>query len=490
MAIYRDGGQQHPSEPVSDEAAGRHTVTDASRIRLRRVLIRAQESDRFAVIRWGGTTRISTREAGIAAIRAMAGKLTIAQIKDKLAARYRKQTAAVDLSALVTALAAADLIQSIDGRAAPSRKPPSIRSLRKFLFHFYIKEPLLRFGARALPFQASLRLCFEVIRIDMGTSLDKKAGRALERLLELPGGRSDSTAQFRREHLRHLIWNMAEPEAIVRSSPAAIDRWMDRHVAIEGREHLDQGLARGRGVIFSPFHFGSTMLNAIALVREGYCSTLVAVPQGPLDADSRENRFGAYQNSRPGRGKCRLVKDFSLASYRAIVAALGQGEIVIWMADVFAERPELSGTPATAEDALQQARLDHLRIRAARSVLPQSRMTVAFRGGAVYMNEWIGAFAQATGAAVVPGAVIRDGANVRLVLRPAIVPDPAAGVNAADQVNEQLFRELDRMVLEYPAQWFGWHHLRMASAQDASGGERSRRVWRPAVGVQRLTHAE
>src|ERR1039457_5276909 len=303
MAIYRDGGQQHPSEPVSDEAAGRHTVTDASRIRLRRVLIRAQESDRFAVIRWGGTTRISTREAGIAAIRAMAGKLTIAQIKDKLAARYRKQTAAVDLSALVAALAAADLIQSIDGRAAPSRKPPSIRSLRKFLFHFYIKEPLLRFGARALPFQASLRLCFEVIRIDMGTSLDKKAGRALERLLELPGGvrgidmgtsldkkagralerllelpggRSDSTAQFRREHLRHLIWNMAEPEAIVRSSPAAIDRWMDRHVAIEGREHRDRGLARGRGVIFSPFHFGSTMLNAIALVREGYCSTLGA----------------------------------------------------------------------------------------------------------------------------------------------------------------------------------------------------------------------
>src|SRR5260370_40724720 len=118
MANWRGGGKYpFPKKASHRNETSRYGITDASRIRLRTVLIRPQESDRFSVIRWGGTTRISTRRAGVAAIRAMSGKLSIAQVKEKLAAQYRKNAAAVDLSALLVSLAAACPIDSIAGRA-------------------------------------------------------------------------------------------------------------------------------------------------------------------------------------------------------------------------------------------------------------------------------------------------------------------------------------------------------------------------------------
>ena len=71
----------------------------------------------------------------------------------------------------------------------------------------------------------------------------------------------------------------------------ARDEWLRKIIRVEGAEHLDAALAKGRGAILLSAHFTTLELGAKALALVGPTSLMYLTPQNPLIAEmSRRGR--------------------------------------------------------------------------------------------------------------------------------------------------------------------------------------------------------
>ena len=72
--------------------------------------------------------------------------------------------------------------------------------------------------------------------------------------------------------------------------------YIDRHVMIQGREHIDAALKAGRGALFCSGHYSNWELGPAAIANMGY--PVVAVTQ--MHADTRINRLFVRQRAQRG----------------------------------------------------------------------------------------------------------------------------------------------------------------------------------------------
>jgi KDO2-lipid IV(A) lauroyltransferase len=98
-------------------------------------------------------------------------------------------------------------------------------------------------------------------------------------------------------------------------------------VKIDGKKHLDEALAKGRGVILITAHYGNFPLMSLRLAAEGYQVNLVARPMRDKYAEAH------FHKLRTDAG----VKSISVYPRRAcvsgIINALARNEIVIILMD-------------------------------------------------------------------------------------------------------------------------------------------------------------
>ncbi|HYG76083.1 MAG TPA: lysophospholipid acyltransferase family protein [Planctomycetota bacterium] len=73
-------------------------------------------------------------------------------------------------------------------------------------------------------------------------------------------------------------------------------KFIDDHVVVHGREHLDAALAKGRGVIFCSAHYSNWELGAMVVARLGYPITAVV----QAHADPRTNEMFVQQRVAKG----------------------------------------------------------------------------------------------------------------------------------------------------------------------------------------------
>ncbi len=103
---------------------------------------------------------------------------------------------------------------------------------------------------------------------------------------------------------------------------------MHQPVKIEGKDNLDQALAKGRGVILITAHYGNFPLMSLRLAAEGYPVNLVTRPMRDQYAESH------FHKLRTDAG----VKNISVYPRRAcvsgIINALDNNEIVIILMDL------------------------------------------------------------------------------------------------------------------------------------------------------------
>jgi KDO2-lipid IV(A) lauroyltransferase len=199
---------------------------------------------------------------------------------------------------------------------------------------------------------------------------------------------------------------------------------LDRWIRLEGGEHFETALRRGRGVLFATAHLGNWELSAFA-------HALLAAPMNvvvrPLDnpyIDGVVERRRALTGNRP-IGK----KDFA----RAILKALASNEAVGILID-------------------QNASL-------------ADGVFVDFFGVKACAGSGFAKFAAHSGAAVIPGFALWSEAERRYVLR-FYPPIEMTGDVARD--TQAVQSKLEEVIREYPDQWL-WIHRRWKTRPEGEG---------------------
>ena len=434
-------------------------LQDASTIKLRPCRFVKESADRFGIIRRAGMSRVVVRKSGLEACEHFRRGCAIREAKLSVASRYRIAESAVDLRPLLRSLQRADLIASVDGKPLREACPPSAYSAYRYYLRFHFKKALLRLAYQKLPSALGRTLAYWVHRLDLAATLRPKARRAEEHMNASPLECIPVQMRhgFAGRYFSHLIRNIVDFESLQAITPSQAEKRLDRSVEYEGLEHLAQLKEQNVPVIIAGFHFSATKLLALLLMRRGYDVSQVWMPDGTLDLASIATRLADYARELPDYGKLSIIPDFSLPSYRTLLKSLRDGGTLVWFADMFGAKEQFHGITPTPE--WQEAATRVFDINMIRTQLPQSKIDVPLCGQQVYLNPWIGGFARAAGAAVVPAALIRQGKRMRLTLLPALRLPANATAKDVEGLNRALFGRLDTILQRHPDQWFGWHSL-------------------------------
>jgi phosphatidylinositol dimannoside acyltransferase len=237
-----------------------------------------------------------------------------------------------------------------------------------------------------------------------------------------------------RDNLAHVLGRgvaPAELEAVVRRGFASYGRyWVEafrledltadeirRRLRIEGREHIDQALATGRGAIFASPHIGNWDAGGAWLAASGYPAT--AVVERLRSAELYE-RFAVYRRS---LGLELLPLDDGTETLRGVMRALRAGRLACLVCD-----RDLTGGGL------------EVRLFGAPVIMPGGPASIALR----------------TGAALLPCSVYHDRrpGHWRAVVHPPLLPEPSGDARKdALVLTQRLAGEFEGLIAKAPEQW-------------------------------------
>jgi KDO2-lipid IV(A) lauroyltransferase len=196
---------------------------------------------------------------------------------------------------------------------------------------------------------------------------------------------------------------------------------IERLCAVEGEERLKTALAAGRGVIFLTGHFGNWELMAALVTRRGYPSSVVATPV----YDPRLDRLLVDARARHG---VHTISRGSPSAARHLLSGLRRNAILGMLID---QDTDVDG------------------------------VFVPFFGRPAYTPSGPAALALKTGAAVIFGFILREGASRhRLILQGPIelirTGDPARDIR---ENTARFTREIEQWIRSHPDHWV-WMHNR------------------------------
>jgi len=193
--------------------------------------------------------------------------------------------------------------------------------------------------------------------------------------------------------------------------------YVESHVVIEGREHLDEALAKGRGAVLVTGHFGSWEVTGCALARLGY-------PIGFLVGVQRNRLIQAMMNDI--RRTCGIaVKE--PRDLLSAVKSLRANRFLAMLADQDAGR---------------------------RGVF------VEFLGELASTPQGPARLAILAGSPIIPGFTIAAGpGRHRIVLEGPIYPPEKPDGDAIRDLTQAYTRVIEAYVRRYPASWL-WTHRR------------------------------
>jgi len=196
---------------------------------------------------------------------------------------------------------------------------------------------------------------------------------------------------------------------------------IERLCAVEGEERLKAALAAGRGVIFLTGHFGNWELMAALVTRRGYPASVVATPV----YDPRLDRLLVDARARHG---VHTISRGSPSAARHLLSGLRRNAILGMLID---QDTDVDG------------------------------VFVPFFDRPAYTPSGPAALALKTGAAVIFGFILREGASRhRLILQGPIelirTGDPARDIR---ENTARFTREIEQWIRSHPDHWV-WMHNR------------------------------
>jgi KDO2-lipid IV(A) lauroyltransferase len=281
--------------------------------------------------------------------------------------------------------------------------------------------------ARFLPLGVVVRLArllgsvvFDILGYRRGVAL-----KNLERHLGQPAQGGASAGGHRRwraigrESCGGFIAGLAEFARL-----PMIDRdYVEKHVQVEGREHLDEALRSGRGALLVTGHFGSWEVTGCALALLGYpVKFVVGVQRNPL-VQGLMNRI---------RMTCGVDVIEPRALARA-VRSLRSNQLVAMLAD---------------QDAGRKG------------------VFVDFMGEQASTPRGPARLAQLAGSPIIPGFAVPAGiGRHRMVIEQPIYPSADTGPEGVAQLTQTYTGVIETYVKRYPASWL-WTHRRWKTRSD------------------------
>jgi KDO2-lipid IV(A) lauroyltransferase len=229
--------------------------------------------------------------------------------------------------------------------------------------------------------------------------------------------------------VRHSIRNFFR-DIVEFSLAAEAPEKIRREICVLGQEHLDEALARGKGVIILSAHLGNFFLVGPRLTIEGYpAHALINQPRKRLFSEFIEYcRCRLRQRSIPARPRRHAS--------RALLQVLRRNELAIVIADEFADEYK-SG----------------------------KGISVPFFGRTVLGRRGVATLSLRAGAPVLPAYMIRDPiGRLALVIEPEITLLRSGQINAAIRENViRIAQWLEAVVRRYPDQW-NWTNVHWQEA--------------------------
>ncbi|MHB1007230.1 MAG: lysophospholipid acyltransferase family protein [Chloroflexota bacterium] len=199
---------------------------------------------------------------------------------------------------------------------------------------------------------------------------------------------------------------------------------------MEGRHHLDEALAAGKGVIFVSMHFGHFDMGAAYLALSGYPVNAVVDTFEPAKLNE------LIQRQRSDKG-VKLVP-IEVAG-RAVLRVLRRNEILGLLVD----RP-----------------------------MPGEGVRVDFFGAPIEVPAGAATLAIKTGARILPGYILRVANDAfQGVILPGIEFRPSGDLRSdVTALTQQMMHELERGIRAYPEQWYMFRHMWAESSLHSAAG--------------------
>ena len=250
------------------------------------------------------------------------------------------------------------------------------------------------------------RVVLENIHIALGPDLDPSKARLIARRCYRVFGRT---------HLEYF------------GLPALHRRSVLETIQVDGLEHLEAAKARGKGIILLMSHFGNWEMLGLMGNHLGLEVNLLVGDLSNPGVDEAMNRL------RERLGLKILRRGMAL---RETLKLLRSGGTVLFPGD-------------------QEARWHGV--------------TVPMFGRATLTHPGAAHFAVKSGAAILMGFPIREGASFRMRFLPPILPEEGSGKEQILDLTARHVAALESVVRDHPEQWF-WMHKRWKAAPKGEDG--------------------
>jgi KDO2-lipid IV(A) lauroyltransferase len=266
-----------------------------------------------------------------------------------------------------------------------------------------------------LPFKWTLFNIIERIGTKFGWQLATKYKKKMMDNLTLTF--HDSLSEQDKERIaRESFHNMIRGFIETLSCVYTYRKHFDPRIELEGRENLEQALARGKGVIGVTAHLNTFTLIGAKLNASGFPNTWI------LGAQAHPRIAGVWRWMTEKTGSNAIVIDSPIRFHKAIMRALRKGEIVIFVCD---ENQKQGGVLVEFLDRTM--------------ALPV--------GPAVYHLK--------TGAPILPLFIIHQGdGEHKVIINPPLKITPT-GDEERDifTITDQITRVIESYIRQYPGQW-------------------------------------
>ncbi|MBI4494800.1 MAG: lysophospholipid acyltransferase family protein [Chloroflexi bacterium] len=247
----------------------------------------------------------------------------------------------------------------------------------------------------------------------------RRAERNLERVLG-----PDADRLLVRKTVHNVFRNYARYMLDLVRLPYTDLRQFEREAVVHGREHFDQAMAAGRGVVLASGHIGSWDLAAAWLAAQGHRVNV------PVETLKPERWNEQVQKLRRAAGLNAIPMERGV---RQMLRVLRKNEILGLLVD----RP-----------------------------LAQEGIPVLFFGAATHVPAGAAKLALKTGATLLATAAVREAGRPTIFVSPPLRVD-SSGDEARDAqaLTQQLMAWLEALIRRYPDQWYMFRDMWPAGEQ-------------------------